>query len=81
MKKARHKKEKHVESQAQTTSAEQHENGSGDGVQPTVIDVEHTPVDSREGEIFCYPEMKEFPFSMINPRMNFSLVSSTTNLF
>lgn len=53
MKRARHKKEKHAESQAQaTTSGEQHENGSGDGVLPTVLEVEHAPaVDSREGEI------------------------------
>lgn len=53
MKKARHKKEKHIEAQVQaTTSAEQTDSGSGDGVQPTVLEFEHTPaVDSREGEI------------------------------
>lgn len=50
--KKRHKKEKHVE--AQTTSSEQHhESGSGDGVQPNIIE-EHAPVDSREGEN-CFP--------------------------
>lgn len=51
MKRARHKKEKQIEAQA--VSAEQHhESGSGDGAKPTVIEVEHTPVDSREGEKF-----------------------------
>lgn len=56
MKRARHKKEKHAESQAQATSAEHHESGSGDGVQPTVLEV-----DSREGEI-CYNPRKSFHF-------------------
>lgn len=49
MKRARHKKEKQVEAQA-TIAEEHHESGSGDGAQPTIIDVEHAPVDSREGE-------------------------------
>lgn len=66
MKRARHKKEKQIEAQA--ASAEQHhESGSGDGAQPVGIEVEHAPVDSREGEkqVFIPPE-KEWFSSMIN---------------
>lgn len=53
MKRARHKKEK--QNEAQAASAEQHhEVESGDGEQPIVMEVEHAPVDSREGEkCFC----------------------------
>ena len=60
MKKARHKKEKQVE-QAQATSAEQHlhEDGSGDGAQPIVIE-DHAPVDSREGEKVFSPKKRQF---------------------
>ena len=49
MKRARHKKEKQIEAQA--SSAEQHQEiGSGDGAQSVVLEVEHAPVDTREGE-------------------------------
>jgi hypothetical protein len=59
MKKARHKKEKQVETQATSAEQHHHEGESGDGAQPIVLE-EHAPVDSREGEKCFLPKKTIF---------------------
>lgn len=63
MKKARHKKEKQVETQTPSAEQHHHEDESGDDAQPVVIE-EHASVDSREGEKRFLPKKRLIPWML-----------------
>lgn len=79
MKKARHKKEKHIEAQTELHPVEG-SGGSGDGAQPTVVEGQpQAPADSREGDRKCFFHPQN-PWDFFIPRMLFKFFDRLESL-